>query len=442
MNDRQFGSTTPRFSVFTPSHDPRWLDQCFESLVAQTTDDWEWIVVLNGGASWKPPRRGYPVLVIDMPRRIGVGEAKRLACEWANGEILVELDHDDLLTSGALEAIGDAFDRNPGAALVYSHWGQILDDGSPDPSQFAASAGWTYRTGDVDGRQLTFAQAMAPTPHNVSYIWFAPNHVRAFRASSYNAAGGYDRTLDILDDQELMARLYLQGDFVLVDECLYLQRMHGRNTHRDASINERIQSETVALYDTHFERTALAWAARASLDTVEWRADELATPGYSHLHLVERSDSGSWGTGHFADSSVGVIRLEDVLHLVADPVALMNELYRILAPGGVIITGTPSTDGRGAFQHPCTRSYWNENSFWYYTEDAYARRIPGLEARFQVSRAVTIYPSEWHEVRSLAYVFVNLIALKEGTPRNGGALLATAPSSGAGRSGATHELAS
>ena len=43
-------------SVFTPSHDPRFLDDCYRSLEAQTNENWEWVVLLNRGArQWHPP---------------------------------------------------------------------------------------------------------------------------------------------------------------------------------------------------------------------------------------------------------------------------------------------------------------------------------------------------------------------------------------------------
>jgi GT2 family glycosyltransferase len=409
-------TSRPRFSVFTASHNPRWLDECFESVVAQSASDWEWIVVLNGGAQWAAPRAGYRVMVIDARRELGVGEAKGLACEWASGEFLVELDHDDLLAPDALERIGDAFEEHPEAVLVYSHWAQILEDGSADESRFSAASGWEYRAGSFDGRSVTHAIALPPTPHNV-----------AFRAAAYEAVGGYDRSLDILDDQDLMARLYLRGAFVLIDRCLYLQRMHENNTHRDGVLNERIQRETVALYDTYFERAALAWAQRSGLTALEVRLEGEPTPGYPRVDGPPRLGMDVWDLAAIPDGSVGVIRAQESLPLTDEPVALFNELYRVLAPGGVLITVSHSTDGRGAFQDPRARSYWNENSFWYYTEDAYRDRIPEIEARFQVSRAVTTFPSDWHEARDLSYVFVNLIAIKDSENRHGGALLVTPP---------------
>lgn len=137
--------------------------------------------------------------------RSGVGAAKRRACELARGEILVELDHDDLLTKDCLAELAKAFDENPKAVLVYSNTAQITEDGGRDDTRFNEAHGWQYEEVTVDGRRLLQAVSMAPTPHNVSYIWYAPNHVRAFRRDVYERVGGYDATRTVLDDQDLMS---------------------------------------------------------------------------------------------------------------------------------------------------------------------------------------------------------------------------------------------
>ena len=122
------------------------------------------------------------------------------------------------------------------------------------------------------------------------------------------------------------------------------------------------------------------------------------------------------------DSSVGVIRAVDFFEHVADKVALFNELYRLLAPNGMLLSLTPSTDGRGAFQDPTHVAFYNENSFWYFTDENYSRFVPEIEARFQVSRLHTHFPTDWHRQSGISYVGANLIALKPGAPRNGGPL--------------------
>ena len=40
----------PYFSIYTPTHDPRHILRAADSLHAQTCQDFEWVVMPNGGA--------------------------------------------------------------------------------------------------------------------------------------------------------------------------------------------------------------------------------------------------------------------------------------------------------------------------------------------------------------------------------------------------------
>ncbi|MFJ9867872.1 methyltransferase domain-containing protein [Streptomyces sp. NPDC101165] len=123
------------------------------------------------------------------------------------------------------------------------------------------------------------------------------------------------------------------------------------------------------------------------------------------------------------DGSVGLLRAVDFLEHVPAKIPLINELYRLLAPGGMLLSLTPSSDGRGAYQDPTHVAYYNENSFWYYTDNQYRAFVPEIEARFQRSRLVTYYPTEWHSTNNISYVQANLIAVKDGAERCGGLLM-------------------
>ncbi|MDX6224880.1 MAG: hypothetical protein QOE64_1256 [Frankiales bacterium] len=415
----------PRVTVFTPSHRPMYLDECLQSLRAQTFQDWEWVVVLNAGATWRPMDPEPRLRLVNDDSVRGVGAAKRRACELANGEILVELDHDDLLATTAIEKVVAAFDANSDIGFVYSNSAQILADGSKDPVAFQPEYGWTTRETTVDGRDVLETRALEPSPHNCSYIWYQPNHVRAFRRSAYDKSGGYDASRTVLDDQDLMCRLYQETDFHHIDECLYLQRVHERNTQKDPEINAQIQRETVQLYDQWVQPAALAWSERRGLKALDMGAAHNKPPGYLGVDIYEGPDvdivADVTGGIPLPDSSVGVVRAVDFLEHVPDKIAMFNELYRVLAHGGILLSLTPSTDGRGAWQDPTHVAFYNENSFWYFTDSEYADFVPPIKCRFQVSRMATYHPSEWHVEHQISYVNANLIAIKDG-PRQGGLL--------------------
>jgi SAM-dependent methyltransferase len=245
--------------------------------------------------------------------------------------------------------------------------------------------------------------------------------VRAFRRNAYDAVGGYDPARAILDDHELMIRLFQYGDFVHIPKLLYLQRMHQRNTQSVPTTNAEIQEETIELYLEHIEELALAWAGREGLASLALRTASTVEPA----ELDERFQVGEVDPRAdrlaLPDDSVGVIKAIDILQRVPDRAWFLNECYRVLRHGGLLLTDTPSTDGRGAFQDPSHVAFYNENSFMYLTRAELRPTIPTLTARLQVSHLRTYYPSQVHEDINIPYVKANLIAIKDG-PRQGGPL--------------------
>lgn len=409
-------------SVFTPSHTARYLDECYASLESQTFGDWEWIVMLNGGApDWAPSKDDPRVHVIRRDDLRGVGAVKAAACDAARGDLFVELDHDDVLLRDCLAEVVAAFDANPRATLVYSDFSQINEDGSRNDDRFNLAMGWVYSTEKYDRRTYTRCHSMAPLPHNVSYIWYAPNHVRAFRADAYRAVGGYDAALEVLDDQDLMMRLFIAGDFVHIDRLLYLQRIHPANTQRDPDVNAFIQEQTVTYYRTKAEALQAAWARRSGL-----RILGLRTPTSPELGVIDDEEVMTLDPAHpridALDESVGLIRCLELLQRIPDRAALLNECYRVTVHGAVIRTSTPSTDGRGAFQDPSHVAFYNENSFWYLTQADRRGSIPELQARLQVGYISTHFPSELFRTANISFVEASLLVVKDG-PRMGGPLL-------------------
>ena len=51
----------------------------------------------------------------------------------------------------------------------------------------------------------------------------------------------------------------------------------------------------------------------------------------------------------------------------------------------------------------------------------YRNYVPWITGRFQSSRLVTTFPTQWHARHNIPYVTANLIALRDPMPRNGGA---------------------
>jgi glycosyltransferase involved in cell wall biosynthesis len=406
-----------KISIFTPSHNPQFLDDAYQSILSQTYNDWEWVVLLNGEAEWENPD-DHRVRVECVKSDIkGVGALKSKAVELCNGEIYLELDHDDILISNALERVVEAFEANPEVGFVYSNFAQINEDKTPNFSTFDLGYGWQYKEVNISGETYLECIAMPDFPAAVSYIWFAPNHVRAFRASVYKALRGYDSNLEVLDDLDLITQFYQNSKFYGIDECLYLQRVHPNNTQAQPELNERIQIETQQLYEQNIQPNALAWAKRNGLRCLDLGGAFNSPEGYESVDLLPNADLVGdvfEVLDSLEENSVGVIRAVDFLEHIPDKIRLFNSMYRVLAHGGMLLSLTPSSDGRAAFQDPTHVSFYNENSFWYYTKQQFAQYVPEIKCRFQSSMIKTLYFNEWYAQNKMPYVCANLIAIKDG----------------------------
>jgi len=89
--------------------------------------------------------------------------------------------------------------------------------------------------------------------------------------------------------------------------------------------------------------------------------------------VADLNQQWPWG-----DDYADYIRAFDLVEHLRDPIHTMNEAWRVLGHGGVFEIWVPSTDGRGAFQDPTHVSYWNSNSFLYYSRKNLAPLYPGL----------------------------------------------------------------
>lgn len=113
-------------------------------------------------------------------------------------------------------------------------------------------------------------------------------------------------------------------------------------------------------------------------------------PGYVNVDIAPPADVIADLTKRWPweDNSIHEIRAWDIIEHLPDKIQTMNEAWRVLQNGGKFHVVVPTTDGRGAYQDPQHCSYWNRNSFFYYTAgDAHRERFGdayGVKARFKV----------------------------------------------------------
>ena len=408
-----------KFSIITPTHlKNSFLGDLYESLVAQTYENWEWVIYLNGVEGGLDALVNYPVLVaIKSDERIKIvvsdeinskiGFNKNKAFHLGTGDVLVEVDHDDMLTPDCLEELYKAF-QDPTVGFVYSD--SITYHVNNEFTPYDAHYGWTYKKVMWRGKEHYSMNSFAPTSHSMAYIWYAPDHVRAWRKSVYVSIGGHNVNLDVCDDHELVIRTYLNTKMHHINKPLYVYRITGNNTWLER--NQAIQDTTRELFKQYAWDLACKDAKDRGLDIVELGGGINPRAGCNiNIDLEDGNVTADLNNGiPLPDNSVGVINASHIIEHLNDKHKIMAEIYRVLADDGWVFIQVPSTDGRGAFQDPTHVSYWNENCFWYYTRKDKAMFIRNDKSRFQEFKLDTF----WWEPRSdnIAITDAWLVAIK------------------------------
>lgn len=404
-----------KLSIFTPTYKPKnlegYLERLYESLKLQTRPDWEWVIVPNNGGTVNLPADGR-IKIFPTNESSNIGFLKRFACSKCTGDVLMEVDHDDELFPDAVAECVKAFE-DPDVDFAYSNSVEVQNGWHP--RTFDKLWGWESRPCKYQDHNLIEMVAFEADPRSLSKIWYSPNHFRAWRTSFYNEIGGHNPDMKVLDDQDILCRTYIAGKMQHIDKPLYVYHIHKDNTCY-GELNGQIQDDTLMLHDKYIEPMALKWATNNKLRKLDLCGGHNKPVGFESVDLLNGDITADlekpWP---FADESVGVIRASDALEHMRDPIHIMKEAYRVLAPNGWFLTHTPSTDGRGAFQDPTHVSFWNSNSFWYYTKQDQARFI-GTPVRFQLNRIKNYFPSDYHKLHNIVYVKADLVKFHGRTP--------------------------
>jgi|TARA_R110000824_G_scaffold29652_7_gene98493 glycosyltransferase involved in cell wall biosynthesis len=395
-----------KLSVFTPTHLPDHLTEAYHSLLRQNYTNWEWVIVPNGSKAFIPDaiRADKRVKVVSGARRhYNIGALKRLACDNATGYGFVELDHDDLLFPGdSLGAIAAAFKR--GGGFVYSDDAvfNYEENNTYSKLSYAESHSWSNYEVSVYGREFLATRTFEISPRSLCEIFYAPDHVRCWSREAYYLAGGHNRELSVIDDQELMAKTYLTGvPFEHTGGCHYLYRMYPNNTVKSRGI--RIQELAREYKNKYTEDLIREWATRGDHATLN--IQEMQQEGWK----VDRDLRHGLGQAKY-----GVIEAHDFLQrLDGDHVVeFMNAAYAALIPGGYLMVSVPDATHEIGFADPSYKTYYSPLSMLPYTYANYAKANGAVTCRFQQVHMDEEYPSEWHEKHKYRYLRFHLCALK------------------------------
>ena len=223
----------PRVSVIVPTHNrPQMLKEAVESALAQTFQDFEIIIVLNGASAE----------AVEMARRLAASPKVRA----------VEMEDSTLAAS-----------RNFGQRFVESEWTAFLDDDDiwePEKLELQLAAAEhtgadvvTCNYGAFNRDGIVSGAGLRPRPHGLGFAeaLMLGNYVSGgsaviVKTAKIRSRGGFDASLRGCEDWDMWRRLAWDSEFHYVDRALVRYRRHGTNMAGNLPLNLQAEAQHFA----------------------------------------------------------------------------------------------------------------------------------------------------------------------------------------------------
>lgn len=231
--------THPLVSVMTPCHNAaRTLPRALASLVAQTYEDWECLLVDDGSVDdplavaerINDPR----IRAIRLPENVGRGAARQVAMGLARGSLIAMLDADDWLYPVKLERQVEALTAEPGLSLVSAGMAIVDERNDLVGVRCRGVAGPLHPAGPV--------RRLGPPP-----VAFGPTMMRAEVARRFR----FDPGLSACEDFDYLIRYLIGRRFATLRDVSYVYSEHETTTPEKAVRNMRTCR---AVFSSHRDR--------------------------------------------------------------------------------------------------------------------------------------------------------------------------------------------
>lgn len=205
---------SPLVSVIIPTRNRcALLKQTIESVFQQTHAQWELIVVDDASDddtwAWLQTIDDTRVRKLHLDRHSERSKTRNLGLTMAQGEFVLFLDDDDLLTEHALARHVEALTKHPDAV---------------------ASIG-SYRMFDADGNEELVRIVRRPVRRRLwqefLFGWMATAGHSLFRRSLLLSVNGWNEAYSFGEDHELWLRIAQWGPIALIPDVVLKFRVHG-----------------------------------------------------------------------------------------------------------------------------------------------------------------------------------------------------------------------
>lgn len=231
--------SAPRVSVVIATYNrPHLVPRALDSLVAQTMQDFEVVVVNDGGADLSDVVRSYStaldIRLITHPTNRGVTAAQNTAIEAADGEAIALLADDDRYLPDHLATLVAAADADP-RLIPYTDGQQVVED---------------------DAGTIVHRAVLPVPPRFDRERLLVENYIPAIallipRQAFAEIGGAFDTGLAVLEDWELWLRLSATYEFRRIDAVTFEYYVRGGRSNITTREKWRFHECLSMVYDRH-----------------------------------------------------------------------------------------------------------------------------------------------------------------------------------------------
>ena len=234
-----------KFSVVVPVYNTPhiYLRKMIESVIAQTYENWELVLVdasdkkhkevgnICKEYAWYDKR----VIYHKLKKNLGIADNTNAALELATGDFIALFDHDDFLHPSAL----------------YENYKAVKDHGA----DFMYSDENTFHVTIDDAFNPHYKPDFSPDYlRSVNYIC----HLTVFSRALYEKVGGFNKEYDGSQDYDMILRLTeVAGKIYHIRKVLYYWRAHAASTAQDIHAKDYCMDSAKRALKAHLNRVGL-----------------------------------------------------------------------------------------------------------------------------------------------------------------------------------------
>lgn len=226
----------PRTTIVVTNYNlHEYLNDCLNSIMNQTDQDWECVIVDDAspdpaglGIAQEFAEQDHRFRVVQNVENVYLAEARNVGIRLAHGRYILPLDADDMLDPNAVAALADALDADRSIHVAYGNVLFVDEDG---------------RTLTNYGPQFSPGHSSWPYPFSHEQQIMQRNllpYCSMYRREAWEWTGGYRRRCRTAEDADLWVRLSSYGfrpQMVTEGDTLIYRNRHGSMSRSNNAVD-------------------------------------------------------------------------------------------------------------------------------------------------------------------------------------------------------------